>query len=189
MARSQEGHADQAGRAGLSELRSGVVSVSALPNDPRGISGTGGAQGHALRCPDPNCFVRRQTYGDYLADLIAPLTSRDNAGASPSFKASGSQFAKHRPASRCLARGNAAHRLDRHSRGRPKSHSVPPAGHVNPWIAPTDAGINNATMLILGRPLDGRFRAVTAARVSRSRVDHCDKKLVIMALQFLTEIR
>ncbi|WP_256380035.1 FAD/NAD(P)-binding protein [Bradyrhizobium sp. Cp5.3] len=106
-------------------------------------------------CPDPYCFVPRQSYGDYLADLIAPLTSHDERrgltiiqGECIAIRETPSDVAVTL-ADGTLLTGAIAILATGHDAAASR---LP--GHVDPWIAPADAGIDsNATMLILGTGL------------------------------------
>ncbi len=132
-----------------------VTNMSVLPDDPGHFWNWLCARPGGPLCPDPYCFVPRQAYGDYLADLIAPLTSRDETRGLTVMQneciairetssdvavtlADGTQLSG---TVAILATGHdaAASRLP---------------GHVDPWISPTEAGIDrDATMLILGTGL------------------------------------
>jgi uncharacterized NAD(P)/FAD-binding protein YdhS len=56
-----------------------AANMSALPDDPGHFWRWLSNRAEGPQFPDPHCFVPRQTYGDYLASLIAPLTSGDSA--------------------------------------------------------------------------------------------------------------
>ncbi|WP_441236147.1 FAD/NAD(P)-binding protein [Bradyrhizobium sp. 930_D9_N1_4] len=132
-----------------------VSNMSALPDDPEHFWTWLCARPGGPQCPDPYCFVPRQTYGDYLAELIAPLKARDGAQGLTIIRdeciaiqenASGVTVALAEGAPltgtlAVLATGHdaAASRLPR---------------HADPWASPADAGIDsNATVLILGTGL------------------------------------
>jgi uncharacterized NAD(P)/FAD-binding protein YdhS len=56
-----------------------AANMSALPDDPEHFWRWLSNRAEGPQCPDPYCFVPRRTYGDYLASLIAPLTSSESA--------------------------------------------------------------------------------------------------------------
>ncbi len=56
-----------------------AANMSALPDDPEHFWRWLSSRAEGPLCPDPYCFVPRRAYGDYLASLIAPLISSDNA--------------------------------------------------------------------------------------------------------------
>jgi uncharacterized NAD(P)/FAD-binding protein YdhS len=56
-----------------------AANMSALPDDPEHFWRWLSNRAEGPQCPDPYCFVPRRTYGDYLANLTAPLTSSESA--------------------------------------------------------------------------------------------------------------
>jgi uncharacterized NAD(P)/FAD-binding protein YdhS len=132
-----------------------VSNMSALPDDPGHFWNWLCARPDGPMCPDPYCFVPRQTYGDYLADLIAPLTSRDTTRGLTIIQSECIAI-RETPSGVAVALADGTQlsgSLAILATGHDAAASHLP-GHVDPWIAPTDAGIDsNATMLILGTGL------------------------------------
>jgi uncharacterized NAD(P)/FAD-binding protein YdhS len=132
-----------------------VTNMSALPDDPGHFWNWLCARPDGPLCPDPYCFVPRQTYGDYLADLIAPLTSHDGSdgltivrGACAAIRENPSDIAVTLTDGTCIT-GTTAILATGHDAAAPLL-----AGHAEPWASPADAGIDtNATVLILGTGL------------------------------------
>jgi uncharacterized NAD(P)/FAD-binding protein YdhS len=132
-----------------------VTNMSALPDDPQHFWNWLCLQPAGPLCPDPYCFVPRQTYGDYLADLIAPLLSRDGTqrltivrGECAAIRENPSDVAVTLTDGRRIT-GSMVILATGHDAAAP-----PQPGHADPWASPTDAGIDtNATVLILGTGL------------------------------------
>ncbi|QOZ67406.1 FAD/NAD(P)-binding protein [Bradyrhizobium arachidis] len=132
-----------------------VTNMSALPDDPEHFWNWLCARPGGPLCPDPYCFVPRQTYGDYLVDLIAPLRSRDGTqgltivrGECVSIRENPSDVAVTLADGTCIT-GSTAILATGHDAAAPLL-----AGHAEPWASPTDAGIDTkATVLILGTGL------------------------------------
>ncbi|MBC9876597.1 NAD(P)-binding protein [Bradyrhizobium sp. INPA01-394B] len=132
-----------------------VTNMSALPEDPDHFWNWLCARPGGPLCPDPYCFVPRQTYGDYLAELIAPLKSRDGSqgltivrGECVSIRENPSDVAVTLSDGTCIT-GSTAILATGHDAAVPLL-----AGHAEPWASPADAGIETkATVLILGTGL------------------------------------
>jgi uncharacterized NAD(P)/FAD-binding protein YdhS len=132
-----------------------VTNMSALPDDPGHFWNWLCARPDGPLCPDPYCFVPRQTYGDYLADLIAPLMSGDATrgltivrGECAAIRENPSDIAVTLTDGTCIT-GTTAILATGHDAAAPLL-----AGHAEPWASPADAGIDtNATVLILGTGL------------------------------------
>ena len=132
-----------------------VTNMSALPDDPEHFWNWLCARPDGPLCPDPYCFVPRQTYGDYLADLIAPLMSGDAArgltivrGECAAIRENPSDVAVTLTDGTCIT-GSTAILATGHDAAAPLL-----AGHAEPWASPADAGIDtDATVLILGTGL------------------------------------
>jgi uncharacterized NAD(P)/FAD-binding protein YdhS len=138
-----------------------ACNMSAFPDQPdhfwRWLNAyEPGSAGGWRHCGDPFCFVPRRFYGDYIASLIAPLSSdgscpgrlrivrgecvsiRPFANAVTVTLADGSS---HRGRIAVLATGH-------------ESSASTERYYVDPWTNPTDAGVTpDARVLILGTGL------------------------------------
>lgn len=132
-----------------------VSNMSALPDDPGHFWNWLCARPDGPICPDPYCFVPRQTYGDYLADLIAPLKSRGTARGLTIIQNECIAI-RETPSDVAVTLADGTQLTGTVAilaTGHDAAASRQP-GHVDPWIAPTEAGIDrDATMLILGTGL------------------------------------
>lgn len=132
-----------------------VTNMSALPDEPEHFWNWLCGRPDGPLCPDPYCFVPRQTYGDYLADLIAPLKSHDTRhgltivhGECAAIRETPSDVAITLADGTCIT-GSTAILATGHDAAAPLL-----AGHAEPWTSPKEAGINTeATVLILGTGL------------------------------------
>jgi hypothetical protein len=129
--------------------------MSALPDDPEHFWNWLCARPGGPLCPDPYCFVPRQTYGDYLADLIAPLRSHDETQGLTVIRGECIGI-REDPSGITVTLADGIQLTDTVAilaTGHDVAASHLP-GHADPWASPTDAGINrDATVLILGTGL------------------------------------
>jgi uncharacterized NAD(P)/FAD-binding protein YdhS len=133
-----------------------VENMSALPDQPDHFwRWLVSREGDVPLCPDPYCFVPRRIYGDYIASLLAPLTS--DGHASPRLSIVQGTCVdigeRHVDAAATLADGRCyVGEIVVLATGHDARSTVP--GHADPWLPPSAAGINtDATVLILGTGL------------------------------------
>jgi uncharacterized NAD(P)/FAD-binding protein YdhS len=133
-----------------------VENMSALPDQPDHFwRWLVSREADVPLCPDPYCFVPRRIYGDYIASLLAPLTSNGDASRRLSIVQGTCVGINERPFDatatlddgRCYV-GEIVVLATGHD-----TRSISP-GCADPWVPPSAAGIKtDATVLILGTGL------------------------------------
>lgn len=115
-----------------------VSNMSALPDDPGHFWEWLCGRPDGPMCPDPYCFVPRQTYGDYLADLIAPLTCPDGTRGLTILQNECIAI-RETPSDVAVLLADGT-RLTGTMAVLATGHDAPASrlpGHVDPWVAPT----------------------------------------------------
>jgi uncharacterized NAD(P)/FAD-binding protein YdhS len=132
-----------------------AANMSALPDDPEHFWRWLSNRAEGPLCPDPYCFVPRRTYGDYLANLTAPLTSSESDLARLTIVHGQCVDLSESPAGVAVTLADGSRRLGDVAilaTGNDSPIARLPCD-ADPWAPPSSAIDKDATVLILGTGL------------------------------------
>jgi hypothetical protein len=169
-----------------------AANMSALPDDPGHFWRWLSNSAEEPLCPDPYCFVPRRTYGDYLANLVAPFTSGVNTPARLTIVHGQCVDVSESPAGVIVTLADGStHSGDLAvlATGNESPVAKFPCD-ADPWTLPSSTANKDATVLILGTGLtmidyvSPCCATATAAKSSRCRGAACWPEFIVVPIRF-----